>query len=697
MSEEKKFSKLEEFEKSDYIEIEVSEDIMNSHKTDSEKSEDNIKKSDDKNVEKKDDSKNNKDESKKKTDESKDTSDVSKKESDELKKKSDTSKKESDTSKEKSDNKSADKNGASDNQSDDKKKEAGKTDNKKEESGKAEKKEADNKTDDKKTKTDKKTADKKQDSDNKDNSKAISQSKRLADAKAANEIKENKDEEKNVTNDKPKKKKWPVVVLCVTLFLFLAVYFTGFWYFSSNFYPDVAINGNNVSNMDEVTAKNTLDNFYSAYALTLHTVDNKDVTIQGKDIDMVITLKENVSRCFNEQKPYLWFVEIFNHQDFQIEADATWNQEKLDDIYKNMDILISEDIVDPVDAYIGLDGNHYAIIDEVMGNRLDEEIFKKKVTEKLQLIYPTMDLKEEDCYCKPVVYKDSQPLVDELNKLGDFVNSVITLKLDDLEIEPSMDLLNEVLDLQGSNATVSETKVKNYVKKLADQYDTLGTKRNFKTSWGNQYVQIEGKTIGYVMDQEKTAQALLNALNQKKPATVEALFVQKGISLVGENDIGDTYIECNLTKQKVVAYKNGRKLAESDCVSGCISQGHGTCLGMYVIQGKQSPSVLRGDLEPRTTTVVAFDEAGNPYETTQTTMVPSYESHVTYWMPFNGGYGLHDADGWRSSYGGEIFLYSGSHGCVNLPRSFAKTLYENFDIGTPVLVYYEDNDDRVKR
>lgn len=639
MSEEKN-SKLEEFEKSDYIELEVSEDIVNAHKEEKQK----LKAASDK-------------------------------QKDQIEEQSEDNNQLSHAGDEKKSEKS----------SDDKKSEKS-SDEKKSEKLSDEKKEENSKNGSNES--------------NKD-SKAISQSKRLADVKAANDGKTTDTGSDTIkvqeSTEKPKKKKWPIVILCITLVVFLAAYFTGFWYFSSNFYPDVAINGTNVSNMDEVTAKQTLDNFYKAYVLTIHTIDNEDVKINGKDIDMVITLKEDISKCLQDQKPYLWFVEIFNHQDFQIDADATWNQEKLEAIYKEMAILNSKDIVDPVDAYIGLDGNHFAIIDEVMGNRLEEDIFKQKVAEKLQLIQAKMDLQEEDCYCKPSVYKDSQELVDEYTKLGDYKNCVITLKLDDLEIEPGIEFLDAVLDIQGNTKTVSETKVDNYVKKLAEQYDTYGTKRNFKTSWGNQYVQIEGKYIGYVMDQEKTASDLYQALEAKKPATVEATFTQKGITLVGENDIGDTYIEANLSKQKVVAYKDGKKIAESDCVSGCISQGHGTCLGMYKIQAKQSPATLRGEKVPKTRTVIAFDEAGNPYETQETTMEYSYESYVTYWMPFNGGYGLHDADGWRRSYGGDIFVYSGSHGCINLPGAFAKKLYETFDVGTPVLVYYEDNDDRISK
>lgn len=34
-----------------------------------------------------------------------------------------------------------------------------------------------------------------------------------------------------------------------------------------------------------------------------------------------------------------------------------------------------------------------------------------------------------------------------------------------------------------------------------------------------------------------------------------------------------------------------------------------------------------------------------------------------------------------------IYIYNGSHGCVNLPYDAAKIIYENTDVGTPVLVH----------
>lgn len=56
--------------------------------------------------------------------------------------------------------------------------------------------------------------------------------------------------------------------------------------------------------------------------------------------------------------------------------------------------------------------------------------------------------------------------------------------------------------------------------------------------------------------------------------------------------------------------------------------------------------------------------------------------YSNYWMRFNLGMGLHDADNWRSKFG-----YKASHGCVNLPLSASKFIYDNVSVGTKVIVH----------
>lgn len=65
----------------------------------------------------------------------------------------------------------------------------------------------------------------------------------------------------------------------------------------------------------------------------------------------------------------------------------------------------------------------------------------------------------------------------------------------------------------------------------------------------------------------------------------------------------------------------------------------------------------------------------------------NYRTPVSYWMPFYGNYGIHDAN-WRGKFGGDIYLLNGSHGCVNTPPAAMKVVYENMESGTPVVLYY---------
>ena len=101
---------------------------------------------------------------------------------------------------------------------------------------------------------------------------------------------------------------------------------------------------------------------------------------------------------------------------------------------------------------------------------------------------------------------------------------------------------------------------------------------------------------------------------------------------------------------------------ETDFVSGSMSSTPDcvTPPGVFGITYKTTNAVLRGN---------------------------GYETPVTYWMPFHGNYGMHDAT-WRTEFGGDIFMTNGSHGCLNLPLDSAATIYSYMYEGYPVICYY---------
>lgn len=131
----------------------------------------------------------------------------------------------------------------------------------------------------------------------------------------------------------------------------------------------------------------------------------------------------------------------------------------------------------------------------------------------------------------------------------------------------------------------------------------------------------------------------------------------KKISLASKHK--KTYIVVSIKKQKIWFYKKGKLILKSNVVTGRKGVTN-TPKGTYRIRGKARSAYLVGD---------------------------DYVSFVNYWMLIDSGsqIGLHDAT-WRSKFGGSIYKYNGSHGCINLPMSVAKKIYKKAPVGTKVIV-----------
>lgn len=118
----------------------------------------------------------------------------------------------------------------------------------------------------------------------------------------------------------------------------------------------------------------------------------------------------------------------------------------------------------------------------------------------------------------------------------------------------------------------------------------------------------------------------------------------------------ETFVEVNLTTQKLTLYQDGV------CV-----------LKASTVTGKEDLSKEAIDTAEGNFTII--EKTRNKYFT-------SSDVYSNYWMRFYLGMGLHDADNWRNKYG-----YRASHGCVNLPLSATKTIYDTVSLGTKVIVH----------
>lgn len=208
------------------------------------------------------------------------------------------------------------------------------------------------------------------------------------------------------------------------------------------------------------------------------------------------------------------------------------------------------------------------------------------------------------------------------------------------------------------NVALKRSAVAAYVNELGRRYDTFGGTREFTTFDGRKKT-ITGGDYGWVIDQEAETEALCGAILRGENRVREPEYLYTAWSRT-RNDIGDTYVEIDLTNQRMVFFKDGEMLVDTPVVTGDPSQQRSaTPTGCFAVDAMESPSVLKGE---------------------------DYESDVTFWMPFAGEVGIHDAS-WRYEFGGDIYLYNGSHGCVNTPYEQAEIIYRNIGVGAPVVVY----------
>ena len=98
----------------------------------------------------------------------------------------------------------------------------------------------------------------------------------------------------------------------------------------------------------------------------------------------------------------------------------------------------------------------------------------------------------------------------------------------------------------------------------------------------------------------------------------------------------------------------------------------------------QTPVTTGKDSTPSDTGYFDIDSK----ETNRYLTGADYRCFVNYWIPYNGGEGIHDAL-WRSEsdFGTDIYHKSGSHGCINTPLEEVIKIYDNVKVGTKVLVH----------
>ena len=445
-----------------------------------------------------------------------------------------------------------------------------------------------------------------------------------------------------------------IVVLCAAVggYLGTAVYFR------SHFLPSTVLNGLDVSGKTAEEAEAMVTEQIDGFAITLLERNGKEELLKGADISLKPEFGDSISSKIHGQNAFAWLAAYFSKKDLEEETIVSFDEAKLQEMVDGLWCTQAQNQTAPKDAYVSeYQADGYHIIPEEQGNQIKKKKLISVLSHAFGSLSEEVSLEENACYAKPKVTEEDEGLINLAETLNKYTGVTLTYQIGEKTQVLDGSTTHQWMQVDGTQVSIDETAAEEYVSGLASAYNTVFRSHSLNTSYGKT-VTITNGDYGWKVDTEGEKAQLLEDLKAGQDVSRELTYAQTAGSH-GENDYGDTYVEINLTAQHLFFYKNGSLIVESDFVSGNMSKHYDTPTGIYGLTYKERNATLRGE---------------------------DYATDVSYWMPYCNNVGMHDAS-WRSSFGGNIYKTSGSHGCVNLPPSVAQKIFENIEEGDPVLVY----------
>lgn len=456
------------------------------------------------------------------------------------------------------------------------------------------------------------------------------------------------------------KKKIFIVIGAIVLTL-VAIYLGLSVYFMSHFYFGTKINGVDVSGASIESAKETVQQAMSNYELVITEKDGTTDTIVGSEIELLVQWNDDLEGFLDQQNGFAWPIKIFMPEIHNGISRLSYNEAKLDSVISGLSCMASAKQIMPQDARVSeySEETGYALVPAVEGTAVNKEVLETCIKGCINNMERELVLVDRQVYYLPNVLDTDEDLLAAIDQLNLCASAVITYQVGSstqvLDKETFIPWLYVDENLQ---VAVNAESLEAYVKELADTYNTCYDAKKLKTSYGST-VTITNSHYGWKVDQEAEKAAITADIMAGTTVTRDLNYSMTANSHEG-NDFGDSYVEINLTSQELFLYVDGSLILKTEFVSGDAKKGWSTPGGAFGLTYKERDATLNGD---------------------------NYSTPVDYWMPFNGNIGMHDAT-WRGSFGGSIYKRNGSHGCINLPWSSAKTIFSYVDSGFPVLVYH---------
>lgn len=467
-----------------------------------------------------------------------------------------------------------------------------------------------------------------------------------------------------------KRSSWIAPVIILTLVGVLAGVYCGFAvYYRTHFFENTTINGVDCSHMEVMSVAAYLDEKALDYSID---IIGRDET--GEEVSLGMLEAEAIGYAYadtlsavtellEQQNEWQWILSLGRQESsYSLVQGVTIDSDLLAEQLKKLDAFKAEKMIAPADAYISdyteaIGG--YEVIPEKAGTTFDVAQAITCVETAILGNATSINLVEQGCYEEAKITSDNKALTAAVETINQWLSTEIIYDWNGTEIVLDRSVIKDWVSFEENVPVFDEDAVKEFVRKNANKYDTSGKNTTFTTALGVE-VTLPRLSYGWKTDRDSEVEELTALIKEGTKQNREPVYFRKGV-VKGENDIGDSYVEADLTNQHLYVFEDGAIVFETDFVSGnMINPNNSSPAGIFGLTYKTLNAVLRGR---------------------------DYETPVTYWMPFYGNYGLHDAT-WRNTFGGDIYLNDGSHGCLNLPFESAAVVYNYVYESSPIICYY---------
>ena len=462
--------------------------------------------------------------------------------------------------------------------------------------------------------------------------------------------------------EKRSKRKWGrrIAVLAAFCILLGAAYGAGRYYFQSHFFPNTLINGVDCSLKNKEDSFEAIAAYLNNYQLNVISEDGEE-SIKADQVGLVYKDNLDLQKILDQQDIKKWFLHLRSSFEFQA-MQTTVDDQKLADKVASLDCITPSTprtSENPTLTY-NEETNVYDIVAGPVGNEVNVEALTQGIKEAMINGDKSLDLSCNTYYVPSQYDTSSEPVVKAKETADKYCSTIVHYKDGDKQMNITGKTYHKFIKIDKEyNVTLDEDAIKEFVStKLSKKFcagevtviNSPGSGRIYVSSGSGE------KAVNIISERKK----LIENIKSGKEVTRKPNYVSSFLYSSNASIVKDDYVDINLSEQKVYVIIGGKKKITTDCVTGNVSAGRSSPTGIYKIAWKQ----------------------------TNYTMV-KYNSFVYYWMPYDtdSGIGLHDAT-WRSSFGGNIYQYNGSHGCINLPLSKAREIYNTVYAGIPVVVHW---------